>query len=130
MLPLPEGFEWTQLDMENEEDSNQIFHLLRENYVEDSEGVFRFDYPVNFLKWTLCTPNYKKEWHIGVRAKQGKKNLLGFISGTPVKMIVNGKTIEMAEVNFLCVHRKLRSKKLAPILIKEITRRVNLCNVW
>jgi glycylpeptide N-tetradecanoyltransferase len=44
--------------------------------------------------------------------------------------MVNGKQIEMAEVNFLCVHKKLRSKKLAPILIKEITRKVNLTGVW
>jgi len=36
----------------------------------------------------------------------------------------------MAEINFLCVHKKLRTKKLAPILIKEITRRVNLKNIW
>jgi len=36
----------------------------------------------------------------------------------------------MAEINFLCVHKKLRDKRLAPTLIKEITRRVNLTNVW
>ena len=36
----------------------------------------------------------------------------------------------MAEINFLCVHRSLRSKRLAPVLIKEITRRVNLCDIW
>jgi len=30
----------------------------------------------------------------------------------------------------LCVHKKLRSKRLAPLLIKEITRRVNLTGVW
>lgn len=36
----------------------------------------------------------------------------------------------MAEVNYLCVHKKLRTKRLAPVLIKEITRRVNLTNVW
>jgi len=36
----------------------------------------------------------------------------------------------MAEINFLCVHKKLRAKRLAPLLIKEITRRVNLKNVW
>jgi hypothetical protein len=35
----------------------------------------------------------------------------------------------MVEINFLCVHKKLRSKRLAPVLIKEITRRVNLTNV-
>jgi glycylpeptide N-tetradecanoyltransferase len=32
----------------------------------------------------------------------------------------------MVEINFLCVHKKLRSKRLAPVLIKEITRRVHL----
>lgn len=36
----------------------------------------------------------------------------------------------MAEINFLCVHKKLRHKRLAPVLIKEITRRVNLENIW
>eukprot|EP00966_Prymnesium_polylepis_P050591 1171243-Prymnesium_polylepis.1 len=28
----------------------------------------------------------------------------------------------IVEVNFLCVHKKLRAKRLAPVLIKEITR--------
>ena len=32
----------------------------------------------------------------------------------------------MCEINYLCVHKKLRSKRLAPVLIKEVTRRVNL----
>lgn len=36
----------------------------------------------------------------------------------------------MCEINFLCVHKKLRTKRLAPVLIKEVTRRVNLTNVW
>lgn len=36
----------------------------------------------------------------------------------------------MAEINFLCVHKNLRTKRLAPVLIKEVTRRVNLCNIW
>ena len=33
---------------------------------------------------------------------------------------------QMVEINFLCVHKKLRSKRVAPVLIKEITRRVHL----
>ena len=40
------------------------------------------------------------------------------------------REFEAAEVNFLCVHKKLRSKRLAPVLIKEVTRRINLSNVW
>jgi glycylpeptide N-tetradecanoyltransferase len=34
------------------------------------------------------------------------------------------------EINFLCIHKKLRSKRLAPILIKEITRRCHLEGIW
>lgn len=49
-----------------------MYELLSNNYVEDNDGVFRFDYPVEFLRWTLLTPNYNKEWHVGVRAA-GKK---------------------------------------------------------
>jgi glycylpeptide N-tetradecanoyltransferase len=36
----------------------------------------------------------------------------------------------MAEINFLCVHKLLRTKRLAPILIREVTRRVNRCDQW
>lgn len=37
---------------------------------------------------------------------------------------------QMVEINFLCVHKKLRSKRVAPVLIKEITRRVNLEGIF
>lgn len=36
----------------------------------------------------------------------------------------------MVEINFLCVHKKLRTNRLAPVLIKEVTRRTNLREVW
>ena len=83
-VALPEAFEWCTVDLQNDGDAQEVYQLLVENYVEDSDGVFRFDYPIDFLKWTLCTPNYNKEWHVGVRAK-GKSSLYGFISGTAIK---------------------------------------------
>lgn len=55
---------------------------------------------------------------------------MGFITGIPANIQVHEGTIGMAEINFLCVHKKLRSKRLAPVLIKEITRRVNKENIW
>lgn len=45
-------------------------------------------------------------------------------------MKLNQTELKMAEINFLCVHKDLRAKRLAPVLIKEITRRVNLHNIW
>jgi len=94
------------------------------HYVEDKKSQFRFAYPIDFLKWALLVPGYIKNWHLGVRSKETKK-LVGFISGIPIQMNLNNKSMKVVEINFLCVHKKLRSKKLAPLLIKEITRRVN-----
>lgn len=109
--------------------AKEVYDLLVANYVEDHDATLRFDYSIAFLRWALTPPGYKTNWLFGVRG--GKKNkLFGFISGVPVKMSVNGKEMMMAEINFLCVHKNLRSKKLSPVLIKEITRRVHLENIW
>jgi len=43
---------------------------------------------------------------------------------------VRGKVLRASEVNFLCIHKKLRAKRLTPVLIKEITRRINLEGTW
>lgn len=94
--------------------------------------MFRFDYSENFLLWALTPPGYKKEWHVGVRQTSTKtKRLRAFITGVPAHVRVKKKNmLPMAEINFLCVHKKLRSKRLAPVLIKEVTRRVNRENQW
>lgn len=36
----------------------------------------------------------------------------------------------MVEINFLCVQKTLRSKRIAPILIEEISRRVALNGIY
>ena len=56
--------------------------------------------------------------------------LVASITAIPVTVIVEGIKIEMGEVNFLCAHKKLRTIKIAPILISEITRRINLKDKW
>jgi len=128
-LDIPPGFTWSVVNIENDEECQEVYELLSQNYVEDDDAMFRFDYSVKFLQWALTPPGYKKDWLFGVRG--GKKNkLFGFISGIPVHMEVNGKKILMAEINFLCVHKSLRTKRLAPVLIKEVTRRVNRCDIW
>lgn len=43
---------------------------------------------------------------------------------------MNDSVHNLTEINFLCVHKKLRSKRLAPVLIKEITRRSHLEGVF
>ncbi|XP_031382921.1 glycylpeptide N-tetradecanoyltransferase 1-like [Punica granatum] len=126
---LPSPYEWTTCDMNSEETCNEVYNLLKNNYVEDDENMFRFNYSKEFLQWALHPPGYYTSWHIGVRAKASKK-LVAFITGVPARIKVRDDVVKMAEVNFLCVHKKLRSKRLAPVMIKEVTRRVHLENIW
>jgi glycylpeptide N-tetradecanoyltransferase len=126
---LPAGFKWDDLDLNIENQLMELYTLLNENYVEDDDNMFRFDYSPNFLNWCLKPCGWLKEWHAGVRVEKNNK-LVGFISAVPVNMGVFKKEVDMVEINFLCVHKKLRSKRVAPVLIKEITRRVNMKGVF
>lgn len=126
---LPDAFEWCACDVMSATEIDEIYWLLNGNYVEDDDSMFRFDYSIEFLRWALTPPGYLQNWHLGVRVKTSKK-LVGFITGIPAKIQVHDQSVNMVEINFLCVHKKLRSKRLAPVLIKEITRRVNKQDVW
>ena len=94
----------------------------------------------------LQPPDNKPSWYCCIRVITSNK-LVGFISGVPAVVSVKGQYVisllfsnycsplihrvkTMAEINFLCVHKKLRNKRMAPVLIREITRRVNLENIF
>lgn len=121
---MPKGFEWSEVDITDPQQKKEIYDLLYENYVEDDGCMFRFDYSQDFLTWALTPPGFQKQFHLGVRSSKSNR-LMAFITGVPAQVRVYDQTKDMVEVNFLCVHKKLRSKRLAPVLIKEITRRVN-----
>ncbi|KAK7467241.1 glycylpeptide N-tetradecanoyltransferase [Stygiomarasmius scandens] len=127
--PLPKDFEWTTVDVNDPAQSKEVYDLLSLNYVEDDDATFRFKYSAQFLEWALKPPGYHKEWHVGVRVKANKK-LVGFIAGVPILLRVRKHKIEACEINYLCVHKKLRSKRLAPVLIKEVTRQVHLKGIF
>ncbi|KAE9025241.1 Glycylpeptide N-tetradecanoyltransferase 1 [Phytophthora rubi] len=126
---MPPGFIWSVVDVMDPSEAHEVYELLTHNYVEDDACTFRFDYSVEFLQWALTPPDYRKNWHIGVRSSHNHK-LMAFVSGIPVRARVYADTRSMAEINFLCVHKRLRDRRLAPVLIKEVTRRINLCDVW
>ncbi|KAL8727508.1 MAG: hypothetical protein Q9181_005694 [Wetmoreana brouardii] len=119
---LLEGFEWVTMNLLDDKELEEVYELLNGHYVEDDEAMFRFNYSVSFLNWALKAPGWRKEWHVGVRASKSRK-LVAFISGVPVALRIRSTTLKATEINFLCIHKKLRSKRLAPVLIQEITRR-------
>jgi len=130
---LPDGFVWDTLEINDDSILKELYSLLNENYVEDEDSMFRFDYSPQFLRWALQPPGWRREWHCGVRVQKSNR-LVGFIGATPaeIKIAAGGQSqnLNMVEINFLCVHKKLRSKRMAPVLIREITRRVNLSGIF
>ena len=131
---LVDGFEWCLVDLDDKDELHELYDLLYNHYVEDTDGSFRFNYSTSFLAWALKPPGWRKEWHIGVRTKpaqEGKKGkLVAFIGGVPVTLKVRQAQMNAVEINFLTIHRKLRSKRLAPVLIKEVTRRCYMNDIY
>ncbi|KAI0041127.1 N-myristoyl transferase [Auriscalpium vulgare] len=127
--PLPKDFEWSIIDIVDPVQIKELYELLSANYVEDDQAAFRFQYTAEFLEWALKPPGYHKEWHVGVRVSSNKK-LVAFISGVPITLRVRNHTVHASEINYLCIHKKLRAKRLAPVLIKEVTRQCNLKGIF
>ena len=112
---LVDGFEWSLINFNNDNNVIEISEFLDKYYVEEH-------YSPEFIKWM-----YANKEHIGVAVRYSQnKTIIGFICGKVVKMQVNKMKLDMIEINLLCVHPKLRRKRLVPILIKEITRQFNL----
>jgi len=126
---MPNGFTWSDVDVTDPKQREEVYELLTYNYVEDDDCMFRFDYSPDFLMWALTPPGFLTQFHLGVRSTKSGR-LMALITGVPARIRVYEKESEMVEINFLCVHKKLRSKRLAPVLIKEITRRVNHTGVF
>eukprot|EP01065_Artemidia_motanka_P029208 TRINITY_DN3528_c3_g1_i1.p1 TRINITY_DN3528_c3_g1~~TRINITY_DN3528_c3_g1_i1.p1 ORF type:complete len:484 (+),score=200.53 TRINITY_DN3528_c3_g1_i1:67-1452(+) len=130
-LDLPDGLEWWTPDVQDSPTMTRVYELLRGHYVEDDDAMFRFQYSEEFLRWALLPPKYKPEWHVAIRSKEDRDGeLIGFITGIPVHIRVGSTAKKMCEINFLCVNKRTRDQGLAPLLIQEVTRRVNLEGVW
>lgn len=120
---LPEGFCWDTVDLGNPEQLGELCTLLNENYTEEDDNTLRSHYSPEFLLWALRPPGWQPDWHCGVRVNSNRK-LVGFIGAIPATVQIYDMERKMVEVNFLCVHKKLRSKRVAPVLIREISRRI------
>ncbi|GAA6063044.1 hypothetical protein JCM10212_001107 [Sporobolomyces blumeae] len=128
-IPLHKDFKWVTVDLNNPNELKEVYELLTHHYVEDADASFRFDYAAEFIEWALKPPGYVPDWHVGIRvAATGK--LVGFISGIPMDLRIRAVTKRCTEINFLVVHKKLRSKRLAPLLIQEVTRRTHLKGIF
>ncbi|XP_020792388.1 glycylpeptide N-tetradecanoyltransferase 1b [Boleophthalmus pectinirostris] len=121
---LPQGFSWDTLNLSSAAVLKELCTLLSENFTQDDDNTIRLGFSEEYLKWALQCPQWLPQWHCGVRVHSNKK-LVGFIAAVPADVKVYDKEIKMVQVRLLCVHKKLRLKRMTPVLIRELTRRVN-----
>ncbi|KAM9837939.1 glycylpeptide N-tetradecanoyltransferase 1-like [Aulostomus maculatus] len=121
---LPQGFSWDTLDLTDPTVLKELCAFLNDNYTEDDDNTIRYDFSLEYLQWALQPPNWLSQWHCGVRVDTNKK-LVGFIAAVPADVRIHDVEKQMVQVKFLCVHKKLRLKRMTPVLIRELTRRVN-----
>jgi len=112
MTPLPPGFEWANLDIENKEELDQLTDFINEFYVESKDNDdFRLCFDASYLYWVMTKPGNKMEWQLKVINSKNKK-IMAFIMCAEIELSLFDQKHKAAEVNFLLTHKKLREKKL------------------
>lgn len=51
---LPENYIWSDVEIEDAAQLDELYTFLAGNYVGDDENMFRFDYSREFLKWFVA----------------------------------------------------------------------------
>ncbi|KAM0675068.1 hypothetical protein GVAV_001407 [Gurleya vavrai] len=123
-IRLPGRFKFVDLTLN---DIDKIHELLSFHYVEDDESTFRLLYSKEMLLWQFNNPCVKKNYLLGVERDD---ELFGFVFAIEHNLVIDNKIIKAISVNFLCVVKELRNKRLAPLIIKEITRRANVNGIY
>lgn len=108
MTKLPDGFVW-QTD---NHDFEKIQQFLNKNNDKNK-------YTVDFTEWFLNTGD---GYECITVLTEDKGSIVGLITGVYNKVRIDRKIVDVLDVNFLCVHKKLRGKKLTNVLIKELER--------
>uniref|UniRef100_A0A8D1W3Q1 Glycylpeptide N-tetradecanoyltransferase n=1 Tax=Sus scrofa TaxID=9823 RepID=A0A8D1W3Q1_PIG len=124
---FPQKIMWESVDSLSAEIPVRLVTHLSHN--RNSSHFFKFKATPNFLMWEGRPPGILFFWPCHRRVRT-KKLLEGFFKATPAARALFLSVKKMVEINFLCVHKKLRSKRVAPVLIREITRRVNLEGIF
>ena len=126
---LPTGFKWDLIDTSCTAQLTELHVFLKKYYNRGVTRGYTKEYSIETLRWGLQPPGYFPDWHICIRQESNNK-LLATITGIPMKIKFREKEIMVCNINFLCVHPKLRTKRLSPVLIKEVTRRIFLRDIW
>lgn len=116
-IEMAKPYEWVVIDLLNDQQMDEVCNFLNKNYLTDPDNKFRLHYTKEYLRWSLGS-------NAELITCQANGIIGGVISANIGEYQVFSKTIKMADINYFCIHRKLREKGLASKFIDEITRRM------
>lgn len=119
---LPAGFAFENLTSEKE-----LSEFLEKNYVEDVHERHVLGYSARFLKWMFGCNRDRPGYNLVLR---WNGDMVGFASAREHILVVRGVKERVVSINLLCVSRDLRGRRFAPVIIREITRRVNMNGIY
>jgi glycylpeptide N-tetradecanoyltransferase len=127
---LPGTFEWSKFDLntqfERVQPYDNLLKFLNRFYFEDPTSKFMDTFTVDRLKWMIGDSWTDTSNNICIGVVNKKDIVVGVISGTIQQTQIKQNKVDVLHVNLMCVHPSYRTKRLSPVLIKEITRRANL----
>ncbi len=117
-VTLPDDFMWAEVNLADDKQIVEVVSFLNKHYCQDVNNAFRVNMTVEFMQWVFKN-THDKSYCLSMRVK--KSNLMvGFISAYPTTVQLGRNIVKTAEVNFLCIHKKIRDKNVAPMLIKQL----------
>jgi glycylpeptide N-tetradecanoyltransferase len=108
-------YSWTEFDLASDREVDDVCAFLNKNYKLDSGDNFRLYFTRDYLRWSLGLNGRV----IGIRSNGV---IGGVVAMSAAKFQVFERELEIADVNYLCIHQKLREKGLAQMFIDEISR--------
>lgn len=122
-IRLPTGFEWVAFSKDDDADMARVSAFLNAHYGTSEDGKFSSETDPSFVSWSFRREDQPGDWIVGVRVVETDA-IVAAVCAWPWKIRVDEEEHASAQIGFLCVHPILRNKRLAPVLIREITRRV------
>lgn len=135
-IRLPESYHWSVL---TGAETEELTTFLNEHYVEDVGHRFRFRYAPVTVRALCFTGGEDRAGSagsgrrpspgpspvcLGVRYPSPTGRLCAVIVGVPHRVYLGGESYPAYFVDFLTVHKQLRGRRMTPVLIRELARRI------
>jgi hypothetical protein len=112
-LELPEGFEWDYPDINDAQVLEEITDFYDNHYIKVN-GNLRIQMSKEIIFWFASSPGYKKGDFVLTRNSKNKKIMTSWYKEYKT-MVICGKEQTISYSNLLCVHSKLREKRMASL---------------